>query len=157
MGLDAVDVDGAVEDLDTLGVAADRLTEFLDDIPVLVEEQVQSVLPEVVASLGEMDLEPIRKLVDELASDHVGIAFDSVTAEREAVLQAVSQEREIIMADAERLIIEATDRAFERAEAQFGAQFARFVPLALAALLGPFVLGLVAGVVFARRRAEPRP
>jgi hypothetical protein len=155
MGLHAVDIDGIVEDMDTLGVAADRLTEFLDDVPLLVDEQVQSVLPEVVTVLSEMDLEPIRMLLDELATDYVEIALDSVTGEREAVLQAVSQEREIIMADAERLIIEATDRAFERVEAQIGAQLTRLVPLALAALLGPFVLGLLAGVVFARRRAAP--
>jgi hypothetical protein len=155
MGLNAVDVDGIVEDMASLGLAAERLTEFLDDVPLLVDEQIQSALPEVVTSFAEMDLEPIRNLFDELATDYVEIALDSVTGEREAVLQAVSQEREIIMADAERLILEATDRAFERVEAQIGAQLTRLVPLALAALLGPFVLGLLAGVVFARRRAAP--
>ncbi len=153
MGLNAVDVDGIIEDMDTLGVAAERLTEFLDDVPVLVDEQVQSVLPEVATTLEEMNLEPIRDLFDELATDYVGIALGSVSGERAAVLQAVAQEREIIMADAERLIIEATDRAFERVEAQIGALFTRLLPLALAGLLGPFVLGLLAGVVFARRRA----
>jgi hypothetical protein len=152
-GVGDIDLNGITEDLNRIRLAADRLAVFLDDAPTLIDEQVQLAIPHLERIIAEADVEQFRAIADELADNYVGIALGAVTSEREALLEAVAHEREVVMQDAERLIAGATDRAFERVEAQVDAQFTRLMPLAIAALVGPFVLGLLVGAVFMRRRA----
>ena len=89
------------------------------------------------------------RLVEHLAQ----VDFDAVALERIAVLEAITREREIVMAEMAVLIDDVMDRSFERVEEQVAAQLTRMLPLALAVMVGPFVLGLVAGIVLWRRTA----
>ena len=110
------------------------------------------IVPEVEEAIATMDLEPFRAIADEMAEEHLGTALSAVAMEREIILAAVTAERKAIMADAERLIDEVTDRTFQRVETQIGNQIGALIPLALAALVGPFVLGFVAAAVLLKRR-----
>ena len=148
-------VEGAFRDLNRLGTVSDRAVELIDDLPTMVDERLEEVAPAIESAVGSIDLEPIRAELDGMVSLHLEVALDAVTREREAALDAVSKEREIVLLELERLLGETMDRSFERVEAQIDVQIPRLVLLGIAVMAGPFVLGILAGIILVRRHVLP--
>ena len=121
----------------------------------MVDERLEEVGPAIESAVGSIDMEPIRAELDGMVSLHLEVALDAVTREREAALDAVSKEREIVLLELERLLGETMDRSFERVEAQIDVQIPRLILLGIAVMAGPFVLGILAGVIIVRRRVLP--
>jgi hypothetical protein len=145
-------IEGAFRDLERLGTVSDRAVELIDGFPTMVDEQLDQVGPAIESAVGSIDLEPVREELDGMVSLHLGVALDAITREREAALDAVSQERESVLLEVERMLGEVMDRSFERVEAQIDTQIPRLAILGVAVMAGPFVLGVLAGVILVRRR-----
>ena len=57
-------------------------------------------------------------------------------------------------ADAERMANEVVDRSFERVDLMVDAAVDRLMPVGIALMAGPFVLGLLAGFILRRRAPQ---
>jgi hypothetical protein len=151
LGLTEPRVLEALEDLNRLGTVSGRATGLIDDLPSMIDERLDEVAPAVESSIASIDLDPLRAEVDAMVSDHLDVALAAVTRERIAALETVSREREIVLADVERMFGDVMDRSFERVEAQIDARMPHLIVVGLAVMVGPFVLGLVSGVLLRRR------
>lgn len=150
-GFDQIDVDAALVNLERLAAAADQLQRFLDETPAMIDERIEGAIPTLETAIATIDFDPLKAQADALISGHLETALEAVTRERVAATDAISEEREIVMADVERLLDAAMDRSFSRVEAQVDAQLSRLIPLGVAVMAGPFVLGLLAGLLIRRR------
>jgi hypothetical protein len=151
LGLTEPRVLGALEDLNRLGTVSEQATELIDGLPSMIDERLDEVAPAVESAIASIDLYPLRSEVDAMISGHLDVALAAVTRERIAALEAVSREREIVLADVERMFGDVMDRSFERVEAQIDARMPHLIVVGLAVMVGPFVLGLVSGVLLRRR------
>jgi AcrR family transcriptional regulator len=133
---------------------ADRVVLLIDDAPAMIDERIDAAIPRVEQALSEFDTEPFRRQVDEMVATHLAVTMDAVTRERLAAEATIANERTIVLAQAERLIAEVMDDSFERVQKQIDANLARLVPLGIAVMVGPFVLGLLACRLLRRRPAS---
>ena len=150
-GFDQIEVDAVLADLERIGNSAEQLQTFLDEIPVMIDERIEATIPTLETAIATFDFDPLKVQADELISKHLETALEAVTRERVAAMEAIGQEREIVMADVTRLLDDVMDRSFGRVETQIEAQLTRMIPLGIAVMAGPFVLGLVAGLLIRRR------
>ena len=137
-----------------MGAAAARLPELTDNLPALIDDQMDELLQRVQESVISIDLEPFRTDFQQLISENMEFAFEAVSRERIAAMEAVSKEREIIMKEVQEIMDNVMENSLDRVEAQIDVQLARLVPLGLAVMTGPFALGVVVGLIF-KRRATP--
>jgi len=120
----------------------------------LIDEKVEKLLPEVQRIVASIDIDGIVGSADEIAARHLAGALAAVTVEREAILGAVTEERVAALADAERMANEVVDRSFERVDLMVDAAVDRLMPVGAALMAGPFVLGLLLGLVLRRRAPQ---
>jgi hypothetical protein len=152
-GLEHVDVDALLAETERLGRLADHTMEFTDGLPELIDGRIEANLPRVVAALEQVRLEAAMGDVDAMIGRHVAVAVEVIESERELLLQAVREEREVTMREAEQMAGRFLDDSFDRVEAMVEERTRGLMPLALLAAGGPFVLGLVLGLVLRRRPA----
>ncbi len=117
----------------------------------MIDERIDAAIPRVESALTEIDIEPFRLQGDEMISTHLALGLDAITRERLAAEATIANEREIVLTEAERLFADVMNSSFERVEAQIDANLTRLIPLALAVMAGPFVLGLLAGLLLRRK------
>jgi hypothetical protein len=150
MSLQKGDIEAIEADVSRLGRAADHLVEFSDGLPALIEEQVATVVPELENAVIAVDFAGMQASVDDRIAAHLNVALEAVSRERIAALDAVHEERLAAMADAEVMAARVVDRSLERVESMVEASVARLLPVGVALMAGPFVLGLLAGWVLKR-------
>jgi len=150
-GLESGDIDALLADTARLGRAADRLVEFSDELPVMIDEHVEELMPRIKELIESIDLAAFETSVDRVVTVQLAIALDAVTREREEAVDILLKERLAAFDDAEQMANEVVDRSFERVEAIIDASLNRLIPLGAALMAGPFALGLLAGWVLRRR------
>jgi hypothetical protein len=153
-GIESIDVDALLGDTARLGRAADRLVDFTEDLPLLIDASVEDLLPEIERIVASIDIDGVVGSADEMAARHLAVALAAVTIERESILEAVTEERIAALADAERMANEVVDRSFERVDRMVEAAVDRLMPVGVALMAGPFVLGLLAGFILRRRAPQ---
>jgi hypothetical protein len=150
-GLESGDINALLADVTRLGRVADRLVEFSDELPVMIDGHVEELMPRIKELIESIDLETFETSVDKIVTVQLAIALDAVTREREEAIDILLKERLVAFDDAEQMANEVVDRSFERVEAIIDASLNRLIPLGAAVMVGPFALGLLAGWVLRRR------
>ena len=153
-GLESGDVATLLADTARLGRAADHLVEFSDEVPVMIDERVEELMPRIEELIESIDVGAFETSLDGMVAVHLAVALDAVTREREAAINAVHEERLAAVGDAERIVNEVVDRSFERLETIIDASLGRLIPVGAALMAGPFALGLLVGLVLRRRGAD---
>jgi len=152
-GLERIDVDALLADTARLGQLADHAMEFTDGLPALIDGRIAANMPLVMETLEQVELETIMRDADDIIGRQIAAALAVVESERELVLEAVREEREITMNEAEVMADRFLDDTFVRVETMLTEMAGRLLPLGLLVLAGPFVLGLVLGLALRRRPA----
>jgi len=151
IGLDKVDFDAVVEDMARIGRTADVLTGFADGVPIHIDKGLEELLPPIEQAVQSVDLTGIYATFDDIIAAQLAVALAAVTAEREAVIDEVREERVAATADVERLANQIVDRSFTQLETLVGQSIRKWVPVGAALIAGPFLLGLLAGWVLRRK------
>jgi len=152
-GLETIDVDAMVADLDRLGRAGDQIVQFTDSVPLMLDERVEELIPRVQEMAESLDLAAYEARANTVIAAHLDVALAAITLERVAAIDGVAEQRIKMMEDAERIADDVVDRSFERVETMIDASLSRLMPVALALMAGTFVVGLLAGMVLRRRTA----
>ena len=119
-----------------LGRAADHLVDFTDQVPQLIDERVDELVPRIES----VDIEAVGGTVDLMIAAHLDVALAAVARERAAAIRAVQGERIEALKDVERIANDVVDRSFERAETMIDDAFGRLIQMGAALMAGTFVL-----------------
>ncbi len=157
IGIDSLDIDALLADTARLGRAADHLVQFSDEVPMMIDESVEELVPRIEELIESIDVGAIETTANAVIAAHLEVALTAITQEREAAIEAameaVREERIAAFDDAERIANDIVDRSFERVETVIQASLGGLLPVG-AALMATFVLGLLAGLVLRRRAAS---
>ncbi len=153
-GIESGDIDALLADTARLGRAADHLVEFSDELPAMIDQHVEELMPRIEELIELIDMEAFETSFDRVVTIQLASALDAVTREREAAIDILLKERLAAFDDAEQMLDEVVDRSFERVETIIDASLGRLMPLGVALMAGPFALGLLAGWVLRRRGVD---
>ena len=156
-GIESVDVEALLADTARLGRAADHLVQFSDEVPMMIDERIEELVPRIEELIESVDIGAIETTANAMIAAHLEVALAAVTQEREAAIEdameAVHEERIAAFDDAERMANDIVDRSFERVETMIQASLSGLIPLG-AALVAVFALGLLTGLLLRRRAAS---
>ncbi len=129
-----------------------RLAAVAEQSPALARESIQSLRDVVEPAVAQLD-DRWQATLDTFTSERQAIAAE-VNTQREALTAALQEERVAVLAEADRIANEVTDRAFARVQVLLREVIVGGVVLVLVALGLPFGFGFIAGRGVRRSRAR---